>query len=164
MKTQLTIDNIEARLRELTVTGDPKIMGTPFYVTAINNSSKPFLGEFDSTTFELTKNTSLLPTPYIIEGTYNSTADGTELNYKIKPIWFGHIWLRVFPIIALVIINWAILKNPTFFPTVERIIFNAFGLLMFSPILIVNFQKKKMERDFVNEFKLGNINCRQQCA
>ncbi|MBS1950536.1 MAG: hypothetical protein JST37_05970 [Bacteroidetes bacterium] len=155
MKTQLTIENIESRLKELTVTGDPKIMGTPFYVTAINNSSKPFFGEFDSTTFELIKNTSLLPTPHIIEGTYNSTASVAELNYKIKPIWFGHLWLTFFPIIVVFIINWTILKNPTFFPTVERIIFNALGLLMFSPLLIVNFLKKKMGRDFVHEFKIG---------
>ncbi len=95
------------RLDENTEIGDPYIMGTPFVImTIFGKTKKRFYGEHNKSGFRLTKNAILYPTPYVFEGEiHQQNNSGIEVLLKIKPIWFGYLWIRILPILAFIFIN-----------------------------------------------------------
>jgi hypothetical protein len=91
MTSKLTLTDFRQKLQSNTKIGNPNIKGTPFagYVK-LGESDKVFFGQFNNTSFKLTKNSSLFPIPYVIVGKYESTDNhAIDITYQVKTIWFG---------------------------------------------------------------------------
>lgn len=154
MTSVLTTAEFEIQLGALTKSGDPTLMGIPFVFLAINNSSRPFYGQIASGRFQVTRNSFLFPTPFIINGTFKESKSGTEVNYKIEPIWFGYLWIRIFPVLAFFLMNFLLIKGTKTLILELMIPINIVLLIMFLPILITNRLKIRMERDFIQDLKI----------
>lgn len=146
------------RLEENTKIGDTKLKGTPFAVfTMFGNTKMKFYGEYSSSDFRLTKNAILYPIPYIFEGTIKSKdKNSTEISLKIKPIWFGYLWIRILPILALIFINLMLIINGDGIETEIYFLVNAFLLFMFTPILLTIRKKNKLLKDFYKIFEISD--------
>ncbi len=156
MTSELNISDFQTQLDNTTKIGDPSTKGTPFAIlTILESSKKSFYGKFDKKCFELTKNAKLFPIPYIISGNFKSTDDSrTTVDFKIKPIWFGYLWVRIIPFVGIILFNYLIITKTDVLPTDLLIVVNAFLSLMFLPIFILNYKKKKMDREFREVFKI----------
>lgn len=155
MKSELSIDEFRARLSKLVKEGEPWLMGTPLAIMTVNSSNKPFFGEFTKTKFNITKNASLIPTPYILRGEYSVLSNlETSVSYQIKPIWFGYLWVRIVPAITLIIANIVFIKNADVIPTSIFFASNIFFLTLGLPILLTIKLKNQMERDFLGKFEI----------
>ncbi|MUP38229.1 hypothetical protein [Labilibaculum euxinus] len=156
MISKLNYLEFKNRLKANTKNGNPKSFGTPFSILSIfSKSRKKYIGEINSVSFNLTENTTLLPIPYIIDGTYKSKSKSTtEISFKIKIIWFGYLWIRILPVLALGLINSLLLMQGNNIKTEIFVIVNLFLLLMFLPVLIVSRKKKKMIGDFCKLFEI----------
>ncbi len=150
MISKLSTSDFVKRLEENTKIGDPGLKGTPLVVfTMFGGYKMKFYGEYSSSDFRLTANAIIIPTPYIFEGTIKSQDDGSsEISLKIKPIWFGYLWIRVAPIFALIFINIILISNIEHFEVGEYIAINTIPILMFTPILLTIRKKNKLLRDF----------------
>ena len=148
MTSKLSVSDIKNRLSHHTKIGDPQIKGTPLAIfTIFGQTGKKFYGDFDNLSFQLTKNAPLFPLPYIIQGTFRSINNSeTRLSYKIKPIWFGFLWVRILPILAMIVINIVLFTQSQRIETEIILIINFFLLFMFLPIIILNYKKKIGER------------------
>ena len=157
MKSSLTATEFYSRLRDITVSGDPELKGSPLVIfTGLKLSSKPFFGEYTETEFRLAKNSTLLPTPYLIKGSYTETGEtGTNIAYEVKLIWFGYLWIRILPVLALIFINLLLIKTMAPAPFDLLIPLNGFLLLMlFAPLWITYTLKKGMEKDFIENLMI----------
>ncbi|WP_377488286.1 hypothetical protein [Pontibacter toksunensis] len=157
MKSSLTATEFYSRLRDITLIGDPELKGSPLIIfTGLNLSSKPFFGEFTESEFRLAKNSTILPTPYLIKGSYTETGEaGTNIAYEIKPIWFGYLWIRILPVLALILINLLLINTMAPAPLDLLIPINGFLLLMlFAPLWITHTLKKGMEKDFIDSLMI----------
>ncbi|GAA0893043.1 hypothetical protein GCM10009122_27220 [Fulvivirga kasyanovii] len=153
MLSSLSKEEFELRLKNLTRSGEPVFMGTPLAMLAMNGSMKPFYGEVTSDKFRFTKNATFLPTPFIVVGNFKEYQNITEVEYSIKPIWFGYLWIRILPVLALIFVNILFIKESIANMYVVLPI-NLFLLLMFLPILITNQIKINMERRFVKSLEI----------
>lgn len=156
MISRLNTRDFIKRLKDNTKYGNPKIKGTPFagYVK-LGEFNKKFFGDFDDSKFRLTKNSSLFPTPYIIQGFIKSKGDSeTEVSIEIKPIGFGYYWIRLFPLTLLIIFNVIFFSQEATLDWYIYILINLFLLIMFLPILIVNLMKKRLLKRFSQIFEI----------
>lgn len=150
MTSNLNRTDFIKRLEENTKIGDPNLKGTPFAIfTLFGKTRMKCYGEYSSSDFRLTKNAILFPIPYIFEGTIKSKDEkSTELSLKIKPIWFGYLWIRILPILVLIFINLMLIINSDGIETEIYFFVNVFLLFMFTPILLTIRQKNKLLKDF----------------
>lgn len=150
MVSKLNKSEFIKRLEQNTKIGDPKIKGTPFAVlTMFGMSRKKFYGEYTETDFQLTKNAVIFTIPYIFEGTLKTIDEtSTEILFNIKPIWFGYLWIRVLPVLGLILINFLLITQGKKIETEIYVILNLFLVFMFTPILITVKQKNKLLKDF----------------
>ncbi|MBX2967083.1 MAG: hypothetical protein KF845_13135 [Cyclobacteriaceae bacterium] len=156
MRSSLSVEDFRGRLTELTNIGEPIINGTPFAIMTVFDSPKSlFYGQFDKESFRLTSNGLTHITPYIIDGTFTQTDNGTEVNYKIRKIWFGYLWIRLLPIIAILSFNLVFVKEMGRFGLVVFIPINLFLLLLFIPIILTNVKKKRLEELFIKHFEIN---------
>jgi hypothetical protein len=144
------------RLEENTKIGNPELKGSPFLIlTIFGKANRKFYGTFDESNFKLTKNSILLPLPYIFEGKIKSKGkSSTEIKIKIKPIWFGYLWIRIFPIIALILVNTLLIvhgNNPGVGVFIGVNIFIGF---LFTPIWITIRKKNRLLKDFYKIFEI----------
>lgn len=158
MISKLNKSDFIKRLEQNTKIGDPKIKGTPFAVfTMFGKTRMKFYGEYTNSDFRLTKNAILYPIPYIFQGTMKSKdKTTTEISLNIKPIWFGYLWIRILPALALIFINLMLIINAADIETEIYILINAFLLFMFTPILFTIRQKNKLLKDFYKIFKISD--------
>ncbi len=158
MTSELSISDFKNKLKNHTKIGNAKIKGTPFFIfTLFGQTKKDFYGDFDNSSFQLTINSSFFPIPYIIQGDFKAkNKSKTKLSYKIKPIWFGYLWVRILPILAFIIVNGILLTQHQKIETEIILIINILLLLMFLPIFILNYRKKIMEKKFRKIFKIGD--------
>lgn len=156
MISKLNKSDFIKRLEQNTKIGDPKIKGTPFAVfTMFGETRMKFYGEYTNSDFRLTKNAILYPIPYIFQGTMKSKdKTTTEISLNIKPIWFGYLWIRILPALALIFINLMLIINAEDIETEIYILVNAFLLFMFTPILFTIRQKNKLLKDFYKIFEI----------
>lgn len=107
MVSKINSAEFTERLNKNTKYGNPRIKGTPFAVFSISGASnKRFYGTYTKKEFELTKNATLFPAPFIISGEFNSTNNAqTEIVYEVKPIGFGYYWIKYMPIFGILIFN-----------------------------------------------------------
>lgn len=157
MKSNLSIKDFRDRLESLTNIGEPIINGTPLAVFTIFDSPKSaFYGQVDKNQFRLTSNGPFNLTPYILHGTFSETEKGTEVNYKIKPIWFGYLWIRLLPIFAILFFNIFLVKEMGLFEMVLLIPVNLFLIIfIIVPILYTNYNKKRLEEAFIKNLEIN---------
>ena len=142
-------------LQNNTKYGNPKIKGTPFAVfTVLGESNKMFFGTYNKTNFELTKNATFFPTPFIISGEIKPKINNhTEINYQVKPIGFGYYWFKYLPLIGILIFNLIFYTESA--PFEMFIIMNTFliGLNIFSHFYLWR-KKNRLVKDFEKVFKI----------
>ncbi len=146
------------RLEENIKVGDPKLKGTPFALfTIFGKTSMKFYGEYTDSEFRLTKNAILFQIPYIFEGTLISKdKTSTELELKIKPMWFGYLWIRILPVIALFLFNFLLITKGNNIESEIFVIVNVFLVFMFTPIFLTIRQKNKLLKDFKEIFEISD--------
>jgi len=156
MISNLNISDFRLKLKENTLPGNPIIKGTPFVIlTAFDSTEKLFYGNFSKSKFQLTKNSTFFAIPYVIKGNYKSeNGFETVISYRIKPLWFGYLWVRVIPFLILVLTNIYILPRVNNLEIETLIFINIFLLLFFIPALITISLKKKLEQNFKYIFEI----------
>lgn len=100
MHSKINIKEFKARLNKNTIIGNPNINGTPLVVLSLLYSTKhKFFGRIKANSFEITPHSTFNAIPYKIQGSVSSNSKGTtNIDYIIKPIWFGYLWIRIIPI------------------------------------------------------------------
>ena len=146
------------RLEQNTKIGDPKIKGTPFAVfTMFGKTRMKFYGEYTDSDFRLTKNAMLFQIPYIFEGRLKyKDKTSTELSLNIKPIWFGYLWIRILPVLALFLFNFLMITKGNNIESEIYVIVNSFFVFMFTPIFLTIRQKNKLLKDFKEIFEISD--------
>ncbi len=155
MVSKISITEFRERLIKNTKYGNPKIKGTPFAVFSISrDSKKSFYGTYNEAKFELTKNSTLFPIPFIIYGEINSTNNTqTEIFYEVKTIGFGYYWIKYMPLFGILLFNLILYTEST--PLEIYAIVNP---ILFSFTIISRFymwrKKNKLITDFERVFEI----------
>lgn len=142
-------------LKNNTKYGNPKIKGTPFAVFSIlGESNKIFFGTYNKTKFELTKNATFFPTPFIIIGEVKSNGNKlTEVIYEVKPIGFGYYWLKYMPLFGVFIFNLIFYIESAPFEIFVLANSFLFGLIIYS-YFYMRFKKSKFITVFKKVFEI----------
>lgn len=150
MVSKINIVEFRERLNKSTKYGNPRIKGTPFSVFSISGElNKSFYGTYDKAKFEITKNSTLFPAPFIISGEINSKNNSqTEIIYQIIPIGFGYYWLKYMPIIGIPIFNLVLFTDSA--PFEIYIILNP---IIFGFAIISRINMWRNKNKLVTEFK-----------
>jgi hypothetical protein len=155
MVSKISIIEFRERLVKNTKYGNPKIKGTPFAVFSISGElNKSFYGTYNEVKFELTKNSTLFPAPFIISGKFNSTSNNrTEIVYEVKPIGFGYYWIKYLPIFGILMFNLILFMEST--PVEMYTIINLILLGFFIISRIYMWRKKsKLISVFEKKFEI----------
>lgn len=150
MVSKINIAEFRERLNKNTKYGNPRIKGTPFAVFSIfGESNKIFYGTYNKTKFELTKNSTLFPAPFMISGEIN-TKNGTQTEtiYEVKPIGFGYYWLKYMPIIGILLFNLVHYSQSAPFE-----IYTIINPIIFGLAIISRFYMWRQKNKLVNDFK-----------
>jgi hypothetical protein len=155
MISRLNITEFRERLNENTKYGNPKIKGTPFGALYIfRESNKIFFGTYNKNKFELTKNSIVKVTPYIIFGEIQSKNKvQTEVNYKIKPIGFGYYWMKYFLLIGIPIFNLVLYTTSAPLEIFKIANLGLFTMGVFN-YFYIGRMKNKLENDFKRIFEI----------
>lgn len=150
MQSKIDILEFRNRLSKNTTIGNPNINGTPLVVfTMMHSSKKKFYGRINNNSFEITRHNTFYPIPYKIKGDFNSDNNSkTKVNYIIKPIWFGYLWIRIIPGVFLLFVIPGAIWNPEL--TFPLGIFGSIIMLM-SIVSIYRIERRK--RNFEIDFK-----------
>lgn len=156
MESKLSLQEFRLRLKNNTEIGSPKLKLNPFgaFFSIFTSSSKPFYGLFDDKSFRLTMNYTIFPTFFILKGRYKITNRILTVYYDIEASpKFYLVWIKWFPLIALVLINVAF-----FFSEVQK---EAIILPNLALVFIVLFsrwdlklKRKNIEKKFIEIFEL----------
>ena len=159
LESKFDINEFRNNLIKLTKKGNPKIMGTPFAIFELlgGEFSKPFFGQITESKFKITLNKLFFPTPYVLEGEIHKTKTNFTIDYIIKPIWFGYLWIRIIPLLFITVFGLSIYNNKDLFTKMDMtsllFILIVFSFIMFLPIFITYRQKLKLEKKLINEIK-----------
>ena len=150
MVSKINIAEFRERLNKNTKYGNPRIKGTPFAVFSISGeSNKSFYGTYNKAKFELTKNSTLFPAPFIISGEINSKNNTqTEIIYEVKPIGFGYYWLKYMPIIGILMFNLVLYTQSAPFE-----IYTIINPIIFGFAIISRFYMWRKKNKLVTDFK-----------
>lgn len=162
MEVKFSNNDFRARLTQLTKPGLPTIMGTPFVIFMLfDTSGKKFYGRMEDGKFSITNNSVFSPSGHLITGEFNKEAEGTLVSYKVKPILFSYYWIRLIPITGFIVFNSVLLYHRETVPFSVVLIPNIFFIIMY--VLGVTSEKRrklKLEKYFIHEFRLENFNNR----
>ena len=155
MKSILTKEDFKKRLKELTRTGNPSIMGTPLSILLLGDfSEKQFYGTIDQQNFNLTDNSVFSFSGHIIRGQFKEGETGTDVSFIVKPITFSYYWVRIFPLITLLVGN-SVFYYFKFYVISVILIFNLFIGAMLVFLIYDERQKgKQLERLFIKQLHL----------
>lgn len=155
MISKISIAEFRVRLNKNTKYGNPKIKATPFAVFSISGeSNKSFYGTYNKAKFELTKNSTLFPAPFIIFGEINSKNNTeTEVIYEVKPIGFGYYWLKYMPIFGILMFNLILYTQSAPFEAYKIINPIIFCFPVFSHFYMWK-KKNKLVTDFEKVFEI----------
>ena len=150
MISKISIVEFRQRLNKNTKLGNPKVKGTPFAVISKpGESNKTFFGTCDKTKFELTENSTLFPTPFIISGEMNSKNEvQTEIIFEVEPIRFGYYWLKYMAIFGIFIFNLILYTR-----SAPLEIYQIINPILFSFIILSRFYLWRKKNKLVTDFK-----------
>jgi hypothetical protein len=162
MEVKFSNNDFRARLRQLTKLGLPTIMGTPFVIFMLfDTSGKKFYGRIEDGRFSITNNSVFSSSGHLITGEFNNEAEGTLVSYTVKPILFSYYWIRLIPIIGFVAFNSVLLYYRETIPFSVFLVPNIFIAIMYVLGVISEKRRKlKLEKYFIHEFRLENVNNR----
>lgn len=145
------------RLKDNIKIGNPRIKGTPLsFSNMFDKTNEKFYGEYSNSNFQLTKNSVLSPIPYIFEGKFKSRSNSsTKISLKIRPIWFGYLWIRIIPVFAFIFINAILSEQKNNIESEIYAIVNIFLALMFIPIWRTIRQKNRLLKEFGKVFEIS---------
>ncbi|MNQ45908.1 hypothetical protein D3C85_597050 [compost metagenome] len=156
MESKLSISEFREKLKDTTEIGSPKLKLSPFgvFFNLFGGKSKPFYGLFDDKSFRLTMNYTTSPTFFIINGTYKNRNRTFIINYNIESSpKFYLVWIKFFPIIALVLINISF-----FFSEVQKEVFIlpniALIFMFFFSRWDIKRKRKNIEQKFIEIFEI----------
>jgi len=155
LESKIDISEFRNRLSKNTSIGNPNINGTPLVVfTMLDSSNKKLYGRINNNSFEITRHNTFYPIPYKIKGVFNSDNESkTKVNYIIKPIWFGYLWIRIIPAVFLLFVFSGAIWNPDL--TFPLGIFGSIIMLMFIVnIYRIERRKRNFEIDFKRTFEI----------
>lgn len=155
MKSNLTLIEFRNRLEANLKMGSPKHHIPWGFFSIFGTNSKCFYGKYDSTTFELTKNSNFTPNYYFIQGTYHLKENQIIINYSLLRIGrLRTIYLDYFPYVVFFLLN-SLFYFSIKPPTIVYIIFNLF-LLIISLLmrLTLKWQGKKLMQKFETVFEI----------
>jgi len=157
MISTLSIKEFKERLAETTKEGNLGIRNSPFAIFSIfGESNKNFYGNFNNTSFQLTKNNILrFGMSYTISGTIRSiNANETEVSYGFKKMnKLTKIWFIIFPIFTIIMLNTFLViqsKKIEIFLLLNTFIIIG-GLFYY---LMSKFNKKELEKSFRRVFEI----------
>jgi len=163
MHSRLNKSEFRTRLKSNTQIGNPKTRGNPnpFDIFSLfTKEKKKFYGKFDNSSFQLTKNAILTKVPYMILGEYRSMGKNeTSLHFKIKPIWFGYLFVKIVPTIFLITFNILWLTKWEI-DTIEDssilfiLINTVLAYFLIAPNLLFYIHKRKMKSAFIRLFEI----------
>lgn len=159
MKSKLNIIEFRNRLKENTKIGRPELQLSLGILSIFFPSSKSFYGNFDDSTFRLTKNYNFTSGFYLLKGKYQNIDNKVKLNYIIEPMSkIGIIWLKYFPFIAMIGFNSFFFFNIKNTPNDIYIVFNLFIVfIIFYSRWDIKRKKKNLEQKFTEIFEIENI-------
>lgn len=106
MKSNLSLSEFRARLKDNTEIGSPKAALGQVRIFPISGTIKPFYGFFDDNSFSLTVNSLKSSTFYIIQGKYKMVNNRLTVDYIVESTnKFQEVWAYYSPIILIVAIN-----------------------------------------------------------
>ena len=153
--SKLNVTEFKVRLSKNTLIGNPNVNGTPFVVFSLFYlSHHKFFGRVKNNSFEITSHTVFRPVPYKIAGSVIPNPDlTTNVEYTIKKIWFGYLWMRIIPAIIILIVIYGSIVNPELrFPLgLFGILFTAIGM---GNIYRIERRLKRFETDFRITFEI----------
>ena len=159
MKSKLTIIEFRNRLKENTKIGRPDLQLSLGLLSIFFISSKSFYGNFDDSTFRLTKKYNFTSGFYLLKGKYQNINNKVKLNYVIEPISkIGVIWLKYFPFVAMIGLNSFFFFNIKNAPNETYIVFNLFMVfIIFYSRWDIKRKRKNLEQKFIEMFEIENM-------
>ena len=150
MILKISIVEFRQRLNKNTKLGNPKVKGTPFAVISKSGESdKTFFGTCDKTKFELTENSTLFPTPFIISGEINSKNEvQTEIIFEVEPIGFGYYWLKYMPVFGIFMFNLILYTQ-----SAPLKVYQIINPILFCILIISNLYLWRKKHKLVTDFK-----------
>jgi hypothetical protein len=156
MKSKIDITEFRKRLKDNTKFGSPKLKTPLGFFSIFTDNSKCFYGDFDDSTFRLTKNSNFSSSLYFLKGTYKKTEQNLIVNYTLEPVGkFRIAWVKYFPIVALIVFNCLFYFNSKDAPREAYVIFNLFIIfIFFFSRWHTKWKKKNLEQKFKNIFEI----------
>jgi hypothetical protein len=158
MKSKLTISEFRSRIKTHSKIGSPNFKSSIFGIFTMfgGDNSKTFYGLFDDSAFNLTMNSTIMPPLYVIKGKYRNINSKLTIDYIIEPnSKFGLLYLKFFPVFALLGINLFFLFVERIVPIEVYISINLFVVFMiFFSRWDMKRRKKNMERKFIDIFEI----------
>jgi hypothetical protein len=155
MKSKLSLSEFRSRLQNNIEIGSPKLKLSPFGIFSIFSGSKLFYGLFDDKSFQLTMNSTVSPTFFIIKGKYKITNKILQINYNIEPSPKFYLTLIKFvPIIFFILIN-LLFISANEIPTEVFIVMNVFLVfIIFYSRWDTKRKMKNIEQKFIKIFEI----------
>lgn len=155
MTSKLSLSEFRNRIKENLDIGSPQLKLSHLSIfTMFGETSKPFYGNYDETSFRLTANSTISPTFYILKGEYKKVNATVTVNYNIvSPSKFHKVWMKFFPILAWVVVNSVFFANNRSFKAF--VVFNSFWVVVSLFSIWYNKRKKrKLEEKFLELFEI----------
>ena len=151
MISKINIIKFNTSFKNNTEYGNPKIKGTPFFIfSEFKKSDKIFFGTYNNLKFEITKNATFFPTPFIISGEIKSKNNNqTEIYYDLKPIKFEYYWLKYIPLFGVAIFNLIFYLKTS---PIEIVIIINYILLCI--VILSNYYLWRKKNIFLKDFKI----------
>ena len=156
MISKLNISEFREKLKVNTKIGMPELKATFGIFSIFFLNSKNFYGTFDDLTFRLSLNYNFTSDYYILKGKYQNIDNKLKINYTVEPLSkIGIIWIRYFPFVALIGVNFFFFLNSKNLPKEVLIISNLFIVfIIFFSRWDIKRKKKKLERKFIEIFRI----------
>lgn len=143
--------------------GPAWIKGSPLNVFRISRSrAKYFFGEYDNKKFKITWNAPWYwGSEFLIEGQFRGieNSDKSEVEVKLKVIPFIFIWVKIVPVLCLILLSALILMEGSGqqFLTI-KVIWIWLGIPYLFGLWFFWKQKKYLIKRFCSEFEIRNGN------
>ena len=165
MQSKLNISDFKNKLKNSTKIGHPQLkFFTPFSLFFFD-SSKPFYGLYDDSTFSLTSNLKVTQTLYIVRGNYKNVNGELQIQYKIFPRFkyqyhFWMLWVVCF-FVLLIFINIKMLNNSK---ESDLLAINSLSILMLCYGFFMSFiGKRNLKKKIIQVFEIYS-SCRERLA
>lgn len=155
MTSKLSLNEFRSRMKENLDIGSPRLKLSPLSIfTMFGDTSKPFYGNYDETSFRLTTNSTISPTFYILKGEYKKVNATVTVNYSIvSSSKFHKIWIKFFPILACIAVNSIFFIEKR--PFNMFVVFNSFWILAsLFHLWYTKRKKRKLEEKFLELFEI----------